>query len=73
MTISNTNHKFINSPHSGLVGCQPASNIFPLANEFAKGKMFFGTVGYAAAVSAMMPHLHGRNVWISLRENCHSF
>ena len=27
--------------HSGLVGCLPAPNIFHLANEFAKGKMFW--------------------------------
>ena len=36
--------KYINSPHSGIVGCQPAPIIFPLANEFAKGKMFWNLV-----------------------------
>ena len=29
------------SRHSGPVGCLPAPNIFHLANEFAKGKMFW--------------------------------
>ena len=40
MTDSNPNQKCIHSPHSGPVGCLPAPNIFHLANEFAKGKMF---------------------------------
>ena len=31
------------STHSGLVGCLPAPNIFPSANEFTKGKMFCNT------------------------------
>ena len=30
-----------NSTQSGQGGCQPASNIFPLANKFAEGKMFW--------------------------------
>ena len=29
------------SPHSGPVGCQPAPNIFSLAKEFPRGKMFW--------------------------------
>ena len=29
------------SPHSGLVGCLPVPNIYHLANEFTKGKMFW--------------------------------
>ena len=35
------NKKYIYSPHAGPVGCLPTPNIFPLANEFAKGKMFW--------------------------------
>ena len=31
-------------PHSGPIGCQPATNIFSLENEFAKGKIFWNLV-----------------------------
>ena len=42
MTETNPTQKCIYSRHSGPVGCLPALNIFPLANEtFAKGKMFW--------------------------------
>ena len=41
MRASNVNQKCINYPHSGPVGCHPAPNILHLANEFAKGKMFW--------------------------------
>ena len=32
-------HQCLSSPLSGLVRCQTAPNIFPSANEFAKGKI----------------------------------
>ena len=34
--------KYLKTPHSGPIGCQPAPHIFPLAKEdFAKEKMFW--------------------------------
>ena len=41
MTRPNPTQKCTNSPHSGSVGCQPPASIFSLANEYAKGKMFW--------------------------------
>ena len=41
MTCPDVNKSCPYSPHSGLVGYLPAPNIFHLANEFAKGKMFW--------------------------------
>ena len=46
MTQTNVTHKCIYSPHSGPVGCLPAPNIFRLANEFAKGKMFWNSLTF---------------------------
>ena len=41
MTLPDVNKNCPHFPHSGSVGCLPAPNIFHLANEFAKGKMFW--------------------------------
>ena len=42
MTQTNVTQKCLNSPHSqGPVEYQPAPNFFSLANDFAKGKMFW--------------------------------
>ena len=41
MTHSSPNQSCAYFPHLGPVGCLPAPNIFPSANEFAKGKMFW--------------------------------
>ena len=41
MTRPSVTQKCTYSPHSGPVGCLPTPNIFTLANEFAKGKMFW--------------------------------
>ena len=41
MTVTSVSKSCPYSPHSGPVGCLPAPNIFHLANEFAKGKMFW--------------------------------
>ena len=46
MTLPNGNQKCLNPPPSGPVGCLPAPNIFYLANEFAKGKMFWNFYKY---------------------------
>ena len=43
MTQSSTTQSCPYSPHLGPVGCLPAPNIFHLANELAKGKMFWNT------------------------------
>ena len=40
MTHTSTTKSCPYCPHLGVVGCLPAPNIFHLANEFAKGKMF---------------------------------
>ena len=44
MTPTDTAQSCPYSPHSGPVGCLPAPNIFHLANEFAKGKMFWNCI-----------------------------
>ena len=41
MTLSSTTKKMQLFSPLGSVGCLPTSNIFHLANEFAKGKMFW--------------------------------
>ena len=40
------------SPHLGPVGCLPAPNIFHLANEFAKGKMFWNLRPISLTISS---------------------
>ena len=42
-------------PHSGPVGCLPAPNIFHLANEFAKGKMFWNIF---VLIHKIIPRIH---------------
>ena len=44
MTRTSHGKKCSYSRHSGPVGCLPAPNIFHLANEFAKGKMFWNLI-----------------------------
>ena len=44
MTLTSTTQKCPNYLHLGLVGCRPAPIIFPLANEFDKGKMFWNPI-----------------------------
>ena len=46
MTHSSVTQKCPYSRHSGPVGCLPAPNIFRLANEFAKGKMFWNSLTF---------------------------
>ena len=41
MAQTSTNQSCPYFPHLGPVGGMPAPNIFPPANEFAKGKMFW--------------------------------
>ena len=43
MTDSSPGQSCLYFPHSGPVGCLPAPKIFHLANEFAKGKMFWNS------------------------------
>ena len=46
MTHSSTNKSCPYFPHLGPVGCLPAPNIFPSANKFARGKMFWNKQCY---------------------------
>ena len=41
MTPTSVTQNCPDCPHSRPVGCLPVPNIFHLANEFAKGKMFW--------------------------------
>ena len=50
MTLTSPNKSCPYSPHSGPVGSLSAPNIFHLANEFAKGKMFWNSLTFDFAI-----------------------